>query len=207
MTDRPTVPGPRRGDGVLAPEAPEDAFTRGLRGLLAARGIDPEGEDVADTPARWVRALREMTAGYGVDVGAILARQFTLPHADEMIAVVDVPFVSLCARHLLPFAGTAAIAYVPAPGARVVGLSKLPRLLDAFAARLQSQEHITVQVTGALDTNLETLGSACVLRAAHGCMAYRGVRKPGASMVTSSLTGIFREDGRARAEFMDLAKA
>lgn len=185
--------------------AARELFTQGLRGLLAGLGVDPDGGDVVDTPDRWIRAFMEATAGYGQDPAVILARQFAVPHADEMIAVVGVPFTSMCAHHLLPFAGTAAIAYVPAPGARVVGLSKLPRVLDVYARRLQSQEQITVQVTAAIDKHLQTLGSACLLRATHGCMAHRGVRKDGAQMVTSSLTGVFRDDPRTRGEFLALA--
>lgn len=184
----------------------ETLFAAGLRALIAALGVDPDGGDVADTPARWVRALREMTEGYGQDPGEFLARQFEMDHADTMIAVTGVPFTSLCAHHLLPFTGTAAIAYLPAPGAPVVGLSKLPRVLDVYAKRLQAQEQITVQVTTALDTHLQTLGSACVLRAVHGCMAHRGVRKAGAAMVTSSLTGVFRDQPATRAEFLALAQ-
>lgn len=184
----------------------EQTFAVGLRGLLAGLGVDPDGGDVADTPARWVRALREMTAGYGQDPGDYLARQFEMPHADTMIVVSGVPFTSLCAHHLLPFTGTAAIAYLPQPGAPVVGLSKLPRVLDIYAQRLQSQEQITVQVSTALDEHLRTLGSACILRAVHGCMAHRGVRKAGAEMVTSSMTGVFREDPAARSEFLALAR-
>lgn len=187
-------------------DAAEALFAIGLRGLLEQLGVDPDGGDVADTPARWVRALREMTAGYGQDPAEYLARTFEVAHADEMIVVTGVPFTSLCAHHLLPFAGTAAIAYVPGAGAPVVGLSKLPRVLDVYARRLQSQEQITVQVTTALDTHLETRGSACLLRAVHGCMAHRGVRKAGAAMVTSSLTGVFRDDAAARAEFLAMAQ-
>lgn len=186
-------------------EAAEE-FARGLRGLLVELGVDPGGPDVADTPGRWVRALREMTAGYRQDPAVFLARTFEIAHADEMIAVKGIPFTSLCAHHLLPFSGTAAIAYIPAEGAPCVGLSKLPRVLDVYAQRLQSQEQITVQVTTALDTHLQTRGSACVLHATHGCMAHRGVKKAGAQMVTSSLTGLFRDDPRCRAEFLALAQ-
>jgi len=184
----------------------EELFAVGMRALLGQLGVDPDGPDVADTPARWVRALREMTAGYGEDPAAILSRTFEMPHADEMIVVTGVPFTSVCAHHLLPFWGTGTVAYIPAEGAPVVGLSKLARVLDVYAKRLQSQEQITVQVTTALDTHLQTRGAACVLRAQHGCMAHRGVRKPGAEMVTSSLTGAFRSDPSARAEFLALAR-
>lgn len=183
--------------------AAEGQLAAGIRAFLATLGVDPAGDDVAATPGRVARALREMTAGYGEDPAVHLATTFQVP-SDGMVIVRDVPFVSLCAHHLLPFEGTAAIAYLPAPGAPVVGLSKLSRVLDVYARRLQTQEQIGVQVTTALDAYLETAGSACVLEATHSCMAHRGVRKPGARMVTSSLTGAFRAQPEVRAEFLAL---
>lgn len=183
------------------------SFRDGLRGLLATLGVDPDDPALVDTPARVMRALTEMTDGYRQDPSHLLARTFPVDGAESMILVRGVPFESLCAHHLLPFAGTAAIAYIPTPGAPVVGLSKLARVLDVYARRLQTQEHITSQVTAALDTHLDSLGSACVLAATHGCMAHRGVRKPGSVMVTSSLTGVFLHDPAARAEFMALSGA
>lgn len=192
---------------AAAQEYPAATFAAGLRGILRDLGVDPTGDDVADTPARVLRALREMTAGYGEDPAEHLARTFQVEAGDGMVIVRDVPFTSLCAHHLLPFAGTAAIAYLPAAGARVVGLSKLARVLDVYARRLQTQEAIGVQVTSAIDAHLDTLGAACVLTASHGCMAHRGVRKPGATMVTSSLTGAFRIDAAVRAEFLALARS
>lgn len=185
--------------------APEELFAYGLRGILAGLGVDPYAPDVVDTPARVVRALGEMTAGYAQDPAEFLSRTFPVQGADSMVIVRDVPFESLCAHHLLPFAGTAALAYIPAAGAPVVGLSKLARVLDVYTRRLQTQEQIGVQVTTALDKHLDAVGSACVLSASHGCMAHRGVRKPGSVMVTSSLTGRFLHDGATRAEFMALA--
>lgn len=184
----------------------DELFRAGLRGVLAGLGLDPDEDAVKDTPDRVLRALREMTSGYGVDVEAVLSRTFEMPHADEMVILSKIPFVSLCAHHLLPFHGHGTVAYIPAPGARLVGLSKLARVLDAYARRLTSQEVITAQVTGALDRHLNTQGSACVLVATHGCMAHRGVMKPGAEMVTSSLTGAFRANPETRAEFMALAR-
>lgn len=180
-------------------------FTAGLRGLLTGMGVDPDDPAVRDTPGRVVRALREMTAGYGLDPAVPLSRTFPVEGADQMVIVRGVPWESLCAHHLLPFTGTAALAYVPTDGAPVVGLSKLPRVLDIYTRRLQTQEQIGVQVTAALDKYLDTAGSACVLAAVHGCMAHRGVRKAGAVMVTSSLTGVFLHDPATRAEFMALS--
>ncbi|MFM9590729.1 GTP cyclohydrolase I [Streptomyces scabiei] len=178
--------------------APPAAYTAGVRAWLAGRGLDPDSPALADTPTRVLRALEEMTAGYDEDPAAILTRTFPVDHAGTPILVTGVPFTSLCAHHLLPFTGTADIAYQPAPGAPVAGLSKLPRVLDAYARRLQTQEELTHQVTGALDTHLDTLGSACVIRSEHGCLAHRGARKPGAVMVTSSYTGVFHTAPQAR---------
>lgn len=180
-------------------------FRDGLRGLLATLGVDPDDPAVRDTPGRVVRALQEMTAGYGLDPAVPLARTFPVDGADQMVILRACPFESVCAHHLLPFTGTAAVAYVPRPGAPVVGLSKLARVLDIYTRRLQTQEQIGVQVTAALDKHLESAGAACVLAATHGCMAHRGVRKAGAVMVTSSLTGVFLKDPATRAEFMALS--
>jgi len=192
---------------VREDETTTDRFVAGMRDLLASLGADPDHPDLVDTPGRWVRAIREMTAGYREDPAALLTTTFEMQHSEEMIAVTGVPFTSVCAHHLLPFSGTAAIAYIPAPGAPVVGLSKLPRVLDVFARRLQSQEQIAVQVTTALEEHARIRGAACVLRATHSCLTDRGARKAGAEMVTSSLTGIFLQDERTRAEFLALARA
>lgn len=174
-------------------------YTDGVRAWLVGRGLDPDSPNLVDTPARVLRALEEMTAGYDEDPAQILARTFPVDHSGTPVLVTGVPFTSLCAHHLLPFTGTADIAYQPAPGAPVAGLSKLPRVLDAYARRLQTQEELTHQVVTALDTHLKTLGSACVIRSEHGCLAHRGARKPGAVMVTTAYTGIFHDDPEARA--------
>ncbi|MPZ66179.1 MAG: GTP cyclohydrolase I FolE [Pseudonocardiaceae bacterium] len=173
----------------------------GIRSWLASRGLDPDEPGLAETPERVARAWDELTAGYDDDPETYLACTFDVERADGMIAVTDVGFTSICEHHLMPFTGTATIAYLPAAEAPVVGLSKLPRLLDTLARRLQVQERLTRQVTDALDTYLKTDGSACVVRAEHGCMTQRGVRKPGAMMVTTSLTGRFLTDDAIRAEF------
>lgn len=181
-----------------------DTFTDALRSWFASRGLDPDSEALAGTPGRMLRALEEFTAGYAVDPGALLERTFTVDHPGQPIAVAGVEFTSVCEHHLLPFTGTADIAYLPAPGARVAGLSKLPRVLDAYARRLQTQEQLTKQVTDALDKHLDTLGSACVIRSEHGCLAHRGARKPGAVMVTASYTGVYLNDREQRADLFDL---
>lgn len=181
-----------------------DKLTAGIRSWLVDRGLDPDDPNLADTPARVARAWTELTAGYDQDPEVLLSRTFPVERAEGMIAVTGVPFTSCCAHHLMPFTGTATIAYVPVAGAPVVGLSKLPRLLDMFAQRLQVQEQLTWQVTDALDTYLKTEGSACIVRAEHGCMTQRGVRKAGAAMVTTSFTGRFATDADLRAQLTAL---
>lgn len=183
--------------GKAAPSA-ADHFREGLRGWFEWRGLDPSGEALDGTPDRWLRAMDEFTVGYDLDPEKILGRTFTMEHSGEPIAVSGVPFISICEHHLLPFTGSALIAYVPRSGTRVVGLSKLPRLLDVYAKRLQTQERITVQVTHALDQYLKPRGSACVIRSEHGCLAHRGARKPGAVMTTSSFTGYLSDPARRR---------
>lgn len=168
--------------------------------LLAVlpNGIYP---DVEETPARAAKALLEMTAGYNVDVPALFTT-FERDGYDEMIVVRDVPFVSLCEHHVLPFTGHASVGYVPTD--RIVGLSKIARLVHAYAQRLQVQERITVQIARALEEHLKPEGVIVVLRAEHSCMSCRGVRVTGASAVTSALSGLLKEDARARAEALAL---
>lgn len=181
-----------------------DHFRAGLRGWFEWRGLDPEGEALDGTPDRWLKAMDEFTAGYDEDPEKILGRTFEVSHSGEPIGVLNVPFTSVCEHHLLPFTGVALICYKPPVGGRVVGLSKLPRLLDVYARRLQTQEQLTKQVTDALDTHLRPVGSACVIGSEHGCLAHRGARKPGAVMVTSSFTGIYESDMTARRDMLDL---
>jgi GTP cyclohydrolase I len=176
----------------------DELVRQGMAELFRERGLDPEGEALDGTPDRWLRAFEEFTSGYDEDPEKILGRTFEIEHSGEPIAVGGVTFVSVCEHHLLPFTGTAMIAYAPEPGGRVVGLSKLPRLLDVYARRLQTQEQITVQVTGALDAYLPSRGAACVIKSEHGCLAHRGARKPGAVMVTTSFTGYFSDPARRR---------
>lgn len=180
-------------------------FAYGLREWLRSRGIDPDSSDLADTPGRVLRMYEEFTSGYALDPKDVLARNFDIHRSDEPIIVTDVDFVSTCAHHLLPFHGQAMIAYAPSPGAPVVGLSKLPRLLDIYARRLQTQETLTRQVTDALDQYLDIAGAACVLKATHGCLAHRGAHKPGTVMTTASYTGIYLADASARADLHRLA--
>jgi GTP cyclohydrolase I len=173
----------------------------GVRALLVLMGEDPTRAGLRDTPKRVVKAYLEMADRPGA-VADLLSRQFEDgPKDGEMVTVRDVEFVSICEHHLLPFTGRATIAYIPA-GARVVGLSKLPRLLHHYARRPQVQERLTGQITAALDDHLDTNGSACHIEATHSCMSLRGVRAQGAAMVTTSLTGRFLENDATRNEFL-----
>lgn len=186
----------------------ENAVQRDLEtfftGVLhtALRG-QPIHEGVERTPARAAAALVEMTAGYDVDIPSLFTT-FERDGYDEMILVRDIPFVSLCEHHMLPFAGRAHVGYIP--GERIVGLSKLARLVDAYARRFQVQERLTVQIADALDQHLAPVGSIVVVQAEHSCMSCRGVRVSGTSAVTSSVRGAIRDKPEARAEAMALLR-
>lgn len=178
------------------------------RAMLTALGlVDDLDESTRDTPDRMVRALVEMTAGRYVDPTALLARTFPPEGADGgMIVVPGVRFVSVCEHHLLPFTGTATVGYIPNPGARIVGLSKLARVVQGYAARPQVQERLGLQIVQALADYLDTAGAACVIRSQHTCMTLRGAKAQGADMVTSHLRGVFKDDPTVRAEFLALAR-
>lgn len=181
-----------------AEQGPEANVVR----MLQFIGEDPKREGLRETPARVVKSYKELFSGYGVDVGKLL-KTFEDGVCDEMVLLKDIEVYSTCEHHLLPFYGVAHVAYIP--NKKVVGISKLARLVDAFAKRLQIQERLTTQITSALDTHLQPLGSACVLEAKHFCMVCRGVGKQHSSMVTSSLTGEFRNP-EVRSEFFHLIK-
>lgn len=179
-----------------------------VRTLLEWMGEDPCRPGLLDTPARVVRAWREITAGYAVDVAALLSRQFSQDDEDApyqgIVAVRDVPFASTCEHHLMPFVGTCSLAYIPEPGGPLVGLSKLARLIDAYALRLQVQERMTAQIVEALVGHLQPRGAACIVTAEHSCMNLRGVKKHTGGMVTSELRGLFFDDVKARDELVQL---
>ncbi len=179
---------------------PEDAVVR----LLDFVGEDPHREGLAATPSRVLRSLTELTAGYADDPASILSTVFTEQH-DQMVVVDGVEFTSLCEHHLLPFVGTAVVGYVPR--GKVVGLSKLARLVECYARRLQVQERMTEQIAVALMEHLAPEGAGVVVRAHHSCMGCRGVRKPSARMTTSALYGIMRYSAETRAEFLAFAHA
>lgn len=183
--------------------APYLQAEQAVRTLLSYLGEDPDREGLRETPARVVRSYAELFAGYLQDP-ATLFKTFDGERYDELVVVRGVEVWSTCEHHLLPFFGRADVAYIP--NGRVIGLSKLARLVEVFARRLQVQERLTTQVTAALDEYLKPRGSACVVTARHLCMCSRGVQKQHSEMVTSSLTGAFREDPRTRAEFLEHLK-
>lgn len=197
------APGARVMDGWLrfpweVAAAPEDAVVR----ILQYLGEDVTRDGLKGTPARVLKALTEMTEGMHQDPADILKRQFELGH-DEMVVLKGIPFTSLCEHHMLPFSGVAHVAYIP-DGKRVVGLSKMARLVLCFAKRLQIQERMTGQVVDAIMEHLKPLGAACVIKAEHSCMSCRGVRLPDTSFITSALRGVLFSDKSARLELMAL---
>jgi GTP cyclohydrolase I len=176
-----------------------------FRELLEQLGEDPTREGLRETPSRVAKAFVEWTSGYNQDPAAILkCFEEAAEKYDEMVFQGNIEFYSLCEHHLAPFFGTAYIAYIP--NGRVVGLSKLPRLVDVFARRLQVQERMTRQIAEALNDHLEPLGVAVVLRARHLCMESRGIRRSGALTTTSAVLGVFRDRPEVRAEFFSLAR-
>ena len=172
-----------------------------VRTMLRWAGDDPEREGLLDTPARVVRAYEEFFAGHREDPNQYLARTFEeVAGYDEMVVLRDIPFESHCEHHLAPIIGKAHVAYLPTN--RVVGISKLARVVNAFAKRLQVQEKMTAQIAECINSSLKPDGVAVVIEAAHHCMTTRGVHKHGVSMVTSTLLGAFKENPNTRAEFM-----
>lgn len=172
--------------------------------MLAQLGEDPGREGLRDTPARVERAFRFLTSGYAADIDAVLNDALFSVDYNEMVIVRDVDFYSLCEHHLLPFFGKCHVAYIPQ--GRVVGLSKIPRLVDTFARRLQIQERLTNQIAETLRQKVDPLGVAVVMEATHLCMSMRGVEKQNSLATTSAMLGVFREDARTRMEFLELIK-
>ena len=172
-----------------------------VRELLLAIGEDPDREGLLDTPRRVAEMYDDILNGFALDPAEILSTQFDEAH-QEMVVVRDLPFYSLCEHHLLPFFGTAHVAYIPR--GRIVGISKIARAVDVFAKRPQVQERLTSQIADAINETVDPEGAAVIMRAEHLCMAMRGVRKPGASVVTSALRGVFETSGATRAEVLSL---
>jgi len=174
-----------------------------VRVLLRWAGDDPTREGLQGTPDRVVRSYEEFFAGYAIDPNELLARTFEETDGyDEMVLLRDIPFESYCEHHMVPILGKAHVAYMPRN--RVVGISKLARVVDAYAKRLQIQEKMTAQIANTIDEVLQPAGVAVVLTAEHQCMTTRGVHKPGVGMITSRMLGCFRDDPRTRDEFLTL---
>ncbi len=172
-----------------------------VRTLIRWAGDDPEREGLVGTPDRVVRSYEEFFAGYDEDPVGMLERTFEETDGyDEMVVLRDIRLESHCEHHMVPIIGKAHVAYLP--GKRVVGISKLARVIEVYAKRLQIQEKLTAQVANTLQTVLQPRGVAVVIEAAHQCMTTRGIRKPGVTMVTSRMLGAFRDDPRTRAEFL-----
>ena len=175
-----------------------------IRQLLTELGEDPSREGLVDTPKRVEKSLRFLTNGYAADVDAVLNNALFTVDYNEMLIVKDIDFYSLCEHHLLPFFGKCHVAYIPQ--GRVVGLSKIPRLVDMFARRLQVQERLMNQIAETLREKIRPLGVAVVMEASHLCMSMRGVEKQNSVAVTSAMLGVFQHDARTRMEFLDLIK-
>jgi GTP cyclohydrolase IA len=175
-----------------------------IRQLLAGIGEDPSREGLIDTPKRVEQAMRFLTSGYHANVDAMLNNALFTVDYNEMVIVKDIDFYSLCEHHLLPFFGKCHVAYIP--NGKVVGLSKIPRLVDIFAHRLQVQERLTNQIAETLTDKIQPLGVAVVTEATHLCMSMRGVEKQNSVAVTSAMLGAFRNDARTRSEFLNLIK-
>jgi len=175
-----------------------------IRQLLAELGEDPSREGLLDTPKRVEKALKFLTSGYTADIDAVLNNALFTVDYNEMVIVKDIDFYSLCEHHLLPFFGRCHIAYIPQ--GRVIGLSKIPRIVEIFARRLQIQERMTNEIAETIREKIKPLGVAVVIEATHLCMAMRGVEKQNSFAITSAMLGGFQHDARTRMEFLELIK-
>ena len=189
-----------RGPDGLGPGHAHGRVEEAVRDILSEIGEDPARAGLIGTPDRVHRMYAELTAGYHVDPDRLVNGAIYEEDYSEMVVVRDIPFYSLCEHHLLPFFGTAAVAYIPR--GRVIGLSKIPRIVEMFARRLQVQERLTQQIAAFLDERLQPQGVGVVIEANHLCAVMRGIRKPGTVMTTSAVLGIFRSRDKTRAEFL-----
>jgi GTP cyclohydrolase I len=178
-----------------------ERIERAVREILEAVGEDPSREGLLDTPARVARMYEELLGGMREEPEAHIQKVFTEDY-NEIVLLRDIPFFSMCEHHMMPFIGSAHVAYLPA--GKVLGVSKLARIVECFAKRLQVQERLTMQIADFLMENTKPQGVAVVLEASHSCMTIRGIKKPGSMMVTSALRGIFIRDPRSRSEVMTL---
>lgn len=192
------VPGRGKLEGVSYSSDPR--IEAAVREILVGIGEQPEREGLLKTPSRVAKMYAELTAGYHVDPDALINDAIFSVSYDEMVLVKNIDFSSLCEHHMLPFMGQVHVAYIP--NGKVVGLSKIPRIVEMFARRLQVQERLTVQIADFINEHLEPTGVAVVAEGVHMCSVMRGVKKANASMVTSAMRGIFRDDQKTRAEFM-----
>ena len=175
-----------------------------IRQLLAELGEDPTREGLLNTPKRVEKALKFLTSGYDANIDEVLNGALFTVDYNEMVIVKDIDFYSLCEHHLLPFFGKCHVAYIPTT--KVIGLSKIPRLVDVFARRLQVQERLTNQIANIVLDTIKPMGVAVVMEATHLCMSMRGVEKQNSFAVTSAMLGTFRSDPRTRSEFLELIK-
>ncbi len=181
------------------------SFEELMRELLVRLGEDPERDGLLDTPQRMVKAMQYLTKGYQEDPEKILKEALFDVDYDEMVIVKDIEMFSLCEHHLLPFFGKVHVAYIP--NKKVIGLSKIPRLIDVFARRLQVQERLTVQIAESIQNAIHPQGVGVVIEARHLCMMMRGVEKQHSAAVTSSMLGVFRDEQETRQEFLALIRA
>jgi GTP cyclohydrolase I len=180
--------------------ASNDQIEAAVRSILSNVGEDPAREGLLNTPSRVAKMYAELTAGYHIDPEALINDAVFTVDYDEMVMVKDIDFYSLCEHHMLPFMGRVHVAYVP--DGKVIGLSKIPRIVEMYARRLQVQERMTVQIADFVDAALHPLGVAVVAEGVHMCSIMRGVKKANAKMITSAMRGVFRSDPKTRAEFM-----
>ncbi len=178
-----------------------ERIKKAVREILLAVGEDVEREGLKDTPDRVARMYAELLSGMREDPEKHLRSIFT-ENYEEIVLLRDIPFYSICEHHMMPFIGSAHVAYLPSGS--ILGVSKLARIVDCFAHRLQTQERLTSQIADLIMNRLDSKGVAVVLEASHSCMTIRGIRKPGSTMVTSALRGIFKKDPRSRSEIMSL---
>jgi len=192
-------------EAALARRPSREEAEAAVRTFLAWIGEDPNREGLKDTPKRMIRAYEEFFRGYKENADDVLDRTFgEIGTFDDMVVVRDIPFYTHCEHHMVPVIGRAHVAYFPIE--RVVGLSKFARVIDIFARRLQTQEHLTSQIVGAIDENLKPRGVAVMIEAEHLCMAMRGVQKDGVSTVTTQFTGAFRDDPAEQVRFFNLVR-